>query len=40
MRMTNAYETSQAIHMAATRGIADLLEDDPKSVEDLLSQKR
>lgn len=27
LRMTNAYEASQAIHVAATPGIADLLED-------------
>jgi hypothetical protein len=34
--MTNAYEASQTIHVAATLGIADLLEDGPKSAEDLL----
>ena len=35
LRMTNAYEASQAIHVAATLGIADLLEDGPRSAEDL-----
>jgi hypothetical protein len=35
LRMTNAYEASQAIHVAATLGIADLLEDEPRSAEDL-----
>lgn len=35
LRMTNAYEASQAIHMAATLGIADLLEDGPRSTEEL-----
>ena len=35
LRMTNAYEASQAIHVAATLGIEDLLEDEPRSAEDL-----
>lgn len=35
LRITNAYEASQAIHVAATLGIADLLEDGPRSAEDL-----
>lgn len=35
LRMTNAYEASQAIHVAATLGIADLLEDGPRSAEEL-----
>lgn len=34
-RMTNAYQASEAIHVAATLGIADLLEDAPRSAEDL-----
>ena len=34
-RMTNAYQASEAIHVAATLGIADLLEDGPSSVEHL-----
>ena len=34
-RMTNAYQVSQAIHAAASLGIADLLEDGPKSVDGL-----
>src|SRR5919202_394768 len=33
--MTNAYQVSQAIHVAATLGIADLLEDGPKSADEL-----
>src|SRR5918995_5099412 len=35
LRLTNAFRSSQAIHVAATLGIADLLEDDPRSVEEL-----
>jgi hypothetical protein len=35
LRMTNAYQVSQAIHVAATLGIADLLEDGPRSADDL-----
>jgi hypothetical protein len=35
LRMTNAFQASQAIHVAATLGIADLLEDGPRSVDDL-----
>jgi hypothetical protein len=34
-RMANAYQASQAIHVAATLGIADLLEAGPRSTEDL-----
>lgn len=34
-RMTNAYQASEAIHVAATLGIADLLADSPRSAEDL-----
>ncbi len=32
-RMANAYQVSQAIHVAATLGIADLLWDGPRSVD-------
>ncbi|MCA1739212.1 MAG: acetylserotonin O-methyltransferase [Actinobacteria bacterium] len=35
LRMTNAYQVSQAIHVAATLGIADLLEDGPRSADAL-----
>jgi hypothetical protein len=35
LRMTNAYQVSQAIHVAAILGIADLLEDGPRSADDL-----
>jgi hypothetical protein len=35
LRMTNAFQVSQAIYVAATLGIADLLEDGPKSVDEL-----
>jgi hypothetical protein len=35
LRMTNAFQVSQAIHVAATLGIADLLEDEPRSADDL-----
>jgi len=35
VRMTNGFEVSQAIHVAATLGIADLLKDGPRSVGDL-----
>src|SRR5215203_5738594 len=34
-KMANAYQASQAIHVAATLGIADLLEGGPRSTEDL-----
>lgn len=34
-RMTDAYIVSQAIHVAATLGIADLLKDGPRTVDDL-----
>lgn len=33
--MTNAFQVSQAIYVAATLGIADLLKDGPKSIEEL-----
>ena len=33
--MTNAYQASQAIHVAATLSIADLLKDGPKSADEL-----
>lgn len=35
LRMTNAFQVSQAIHVAATLGIADLLEEGPRSADDL-----
>ncbi len=35
LRMTNAFQVSQAIHAAATLGIADLLEEGPRSADDL-----
>ena len=35
LRMTNAFQVSQAIHVAATLGIADLLENGPRSVDEL-----
>jgi hypothetical protein len=35
LRMTNAFQVSQAIHVAAALGIADLLEDGPKSADEL-----
>jgi hypothetical protein len=34
-RMTNAYQVSQAIHVAASLGVADHLRDGPRSVEEL-----
>jgi hypothetical protein len=34
-RLVNGYQVSQAIHVAATLGIADLLHDGPRSAEDL-----
>src|SRR3981081_440826 len=34
-RLTNGFQVSQAIHVAATLGIADLLSDGPRSVDDL-----
>jgi len=34
-RMTNASQASQAIHVAATLSIADLLKDGPKSADEL-----
>ena len=34
-RLTNGFQVSQAIHVAATLGLADLLRDGPRSVEDL-----
>jgi hypothetical protein len=35
LQMTNAFRASQAIHVAATLGIADLLEDGPRSIDEL-----
>jgi O-methyltransferase domain/Dimerisation domain len=35
MRLINGYQVSQAIHVAATLGIADLLKDGPRRSEDL-----
>ena len=35
LQMTNAFQVSQAIYVAATLGIADLLEDGPRSVDEL-----
>ena len=35
LRMTNAFQVSQAIYVAAALGIADLLEDGPKSADEL-----
>ena len=35
LRMTNAFQVSQAIHVAATLGIVDLLEDGPRSADEL-----
>jgi hypothetical protein len=35
LRMTNGYQGSQAIHVAATLGIAELLEEGSKSVDEL-----
>src|SRR5215212_8605786 len=35
LRMTNTFQVSQAIYVAATLGIADQLEDGPKSVDEL-----
>jgi hypothetical protein len=34
-RLTNGFQVSQAIHVAASLGLADLLRDGPRSVEDL-----
>jgi hypothetical protein len=31
LRMTNAFQVPQAIHVAATLGLADLLEDGPET---------
>src|SRR5215204_6471380 len=39
-RMTNAFRVSQAIYVAATLGIADLLEDGPKSADELAKTTR
>ncbi|MCA1738727.1 MAG: helix-turn-helix domain-containing protein, partial [Actinobacteria bacterium] len=35
LQMTNAFRASQAIYVAATLGIAELLEDGPRSVDEL-----
>lgn len=40
LRMTNAFQVSQAIHVAAALGIADHLGDGPRSVEDLAEATR
>jgi len=37
MRLINGYQVSQAIHVAATLGIADELADGPRTVGDLAS---
>jgi hypothetical protein len=34
-RLTNGFQVSQAIHVAASLGLADLLRDGPRSVDDL-----
>ena len=34
-RMINGYQVSQALHVAATLGLSDLLADGPRSVADL-----
>ena len=34
-QMTNGYQVSQAIHVVATLGIADVLEDGPRSADEL-----
>ena len=38
--LTNGFQVSQAIHVAATLGIADLLADGPRSVDDLAAVTR
>nr|WP_244538055.1 methyltransferase dimerization domain-containing protein [Mesorhizobium sp. YR577] len=35
MRLVNGYQVSQAIHVVATLGIADVLKDGPRTSEDL-----
>jgi len=40
LQMTNAFQVTQAIYVAATLGIADLLEDGPKSVDELAKTTR
>ena len=35
LQMTNAFQVSQAIHVAAALGVSDLLEDGPRSVDEL-----
>ena len=35
LQLTNAFRASQAIHVVATLGVADLLEDGPRSVDEL-----
>src|SRR5918998_3585054 len=35
LRMTNGYQVSQALHVAATLGISDLLDDGPRSADEL-----
>src|SRR5919112_3743958 len=38
MRLVNGYQVSQAIHVAATLGIADLLGDGPRGSDDLAAE--
>jgi Dimerisation domain len=35
LQLTNAFQASQALYVAATLGVADLLEDGPRSVDEL-----
>ena len=35
MRLINGYQVSQALHVAATLGVADQLKDGPKSYDDV-----
>src|SRR5438132_10993061 len=35
LRLVNGYQVSQAIHVAATLGLADLLEDGPRTSDEL-----
>jgi hypothetical protein len=37
-RLANGYQVSQAIHVAATLGIADLLADGPRSSDELAAR--
>jgi hypothetical protein len=38
LRMTNGFQVSGAIHVAATLGIADLLVDGPRDVDELATR--